>query len=107
MGIALFTAKYVGFRGINIDVRDRINKKNHFNDFPHKCTSNSADDIKNILAKMNKNSIYKGFIIKIELKVLWQKEKLLMMSNFSFCHNVFKSRLMQRLQKAYIYEGKS
>ena len=25
------------------------------------------------------------------LKTLWQKEKLLIMSNFSFCHNVFNS----------------
>ena len=30
---------------------------------------------------------------------MWQKGKLLVFSNFSFCHNVFKSRLLQmRLQ---------
>ena len=27
---------------------------------------------------------------------MWRKEKLLFMSNFSFCHNDFKSRLLQR-----------
>ena len=27
-----------------------------------------------------------------ELKILWQKEKLLIMSNFFICHNLFKSR---------------
>ena len=36
----------------------------------------------------------------IKLKTLWQKEKLLIMSNFSFCHNVFKSHLLQMRQKA-------
>ena len=34
------------------------------------------------------------------LKTLWQREKLLIMSNFSFCPNVFKSRLLQMRQKA-------
>ena len=37
------------------------------------------------------------------LKTLWQKVKLLILSNFSFCHNVFKSRLpQQRCQYASI-----
>ena len=35
-----------------------------------------------------------------ELKTLWQKEKVLVLSNFFFCHNVFKSHLLQRGQKA-------
>ena len=35
-----------------------------------------------------------------EWKTLWQKELLLIMSNFFFCHNVFKSCLLQRCQKA-------
>ena len=30
-----------------------------------------------------------------KLKTLWQKEKLLVLSNFFFCHNVFKSCLLQ------------
>ena len=37
-----------------------------------------------------------------ELKTLWQREKLLVLSNFSFCHDVFKSRQMQGRQKASI-----
>ena len=36
----------------------------------------------------------------IELKTLWQKGKLLVLSNFYFWHNVFKSRLLQRHQRA-------
>ena len=35
-----------------------------------------------------------------ELKTLWQKNKLLVLSNFYFCHNVFKSRLLQMRQKS-------
>ena len=38
----------------------------------------------------------------MELKTLWQKEKLLMMSNFFFCQNVFKRRPLQRRQKESI-----
>ena len=34
------------------------------------------------------------------MKTLWQKEKLLVLSNFSFCHNVFKSCLLQMLKNA-------
>ena len=34
----------------------------------------------------------------IQLKTLWQNSKLLNMSNFSFCHNVFRCRLLQRRQ---------
>ena len=30
-----------------------------------------------------------------KLKAFWQKEKLLVLGNFSFCHDVFKSRLLQ------------
>ena len=36
----------------------------------------------------------------IELKTLWQKEKLLVLSNFSFTHNVFKSRKLKLRQNA-------
>ena len=35
----------------------------------------------------------------IDLETLWQKEKLLVLSNFFFCHKVFKSRLLQKHQK--------
>ena len=37
-----------------------------------------------------------------KLKTKWQKEKLLVLSNFSFCHNVFKSCRLQRRQKRSI-----
>ena len=36
----------------------------------------------------------------IELKTLWQNEKLLIMSNFFFCHNVFESCLLHMHQNA-------
>ena len=39
---------------------------------------------------------------KIVLKKLWQMEKLFMMSNFSICQDVFRSRLLQRWQKASV-----
>ena len=37
-----------------------------------------------------------------KFKTLWQKEKLLASSNFSYCHNVFKSRLLQVRHNASI-----
>ena len=36
------------------------------------------------------------------MKTLWQKEKLLFLSNFSFSHDVFKSCLLQMRQNAPI-----
>ena len=38
----------------------------------------------------------------IELKTLWEKEKLLVTSNFSFTHNVFKSCLLSMRQNEYL-----
>ena len=35
-----------------------------------------------------------SLIVEIKLKTLWPKVKLLIMSNFTFGHNVFKSRLL-------------
>ena len=43
-----------------------------------------------------------GIITEKKLKTLWQKEKLFVLSNFLHCQNVFKSRLLQRLQNASI-----
>ena len=37
-------------------------------------------------------------------KTLWQKEKLLIKSNLFFCLNVYDSRLIQRRQKASVWE---
>ena len=39
----------------------------------------------------------------IEQKTLWEKQKLLVMSNFSFSHNVFKSRLLLMCQNEYLW----
>ena len=44
-----------------------------------------------------------NFVKCKELKTLWQMEKLLALSNFTFSHNVFKSPLLQRRQKASIW----
>ena len=38
-----------------------------------------------------------------ELKTLWKKEKLLVTSNFSFSHNVFKSCLFLMRQNEYLW----
>ena len=38
---------------------------------------------------------------KVE-NIVSKKEKLLIMSSFSFCHNVFKTYLLQMRQNAYI-----
>ena len=49
----------------------------------------------------------------IVLKTLWEKEKLLVTSNFSYSHNVFKSCLLFEHQNEYLwskgfkYNGKS
>ena len=39
----------------------------------------------------------------IELKTLLEKEKLLVTSNFSFSHNVFKSCLLLMRQNGYLW----
>ena len=62
-----------------------------------------ADDFGNILAKIMKISI-NGSIIK-EYKIWWQKETLLIISNVSFCHQIFKILLLQGVRKC-LYVGK-
>ena len=52
------------------------------------------------------NKIYQkygqmGYSYLIEEKTLWEKEKLLVMSNFFFSHNVFKSCLSLMRQNEY------
>ena len=42
----------------------------------------------------------------IELKTLWEKEKLIVMSNLSFSHNVFKSCLLLKRQNEYLWSKK-
>ena len=44
-----------------------------------------------------------GYIYLNVLIKLWEKEKLLVMSNFSFSHNVFKSRLLLICQNEYLW----
>ena len=68
-----------------------------FNPFPHTINRLWNYQVKNI------ENLYKLIKWKydywIELKSLWQIEKLLIMSSFSICHHNFKSRLLQRRQK--------
>ena len=53
--------------------------------------------------RKNLEKLHKGkYNNQIKLKPLWQKVKLLIMSNFTFCRNVFKSRLQQRRQKVSV-----
>ena len=52
---------------------------------------------------MSKNMDKWGYSYLIELKTLWEMEKLLVMSNFSFSHNVFKSCLLLMCQNEYLW----
>ena len=44
-----------------------------------------------------------GYNYPTEEKTLWEKEKLLVTSNFSFSHNVFKSCLLLMGQDEYLW----
>ena len=56
------------------------------------------------LIKKHEKAIYIWrFTYLHKFKTLWQREILLVYSNFYFCHNVFKSRPLQRRQKATIW----
>ena len=44
-----------------------------------------------------------GYNYQIKYKTLWEKEKSLVSSNFSFFHNAFKSCLMLISQKEYLW----
>ena len=44
-----------------------------------------------------------GYSYLMELKTLLEKEKLLVTSNFSFSHNVFKSSLLLMRQNEYLW----
>ena len=46
-----------------------------------------------------------GYSYLIEFKTLWEKEKLLITSNFSFSHNVFKSSLVLMRQNEYLWSN--
>ena len=50
-----------------------------------------------------KNMDQRGYNYLIESKTLWEKEKLLAMSNFSFSHYVFKSCLVLMRQNEYLW----
>ena len=65
-------------------------------------SKSAADDFENVYLKIWKISISVGIIIENKLITLWQKEKLLVLSNFSLCHDVFKCRLLQMRQNASI-----
>ena len=59
-----------------------------FNPFPTYMKS-AADDFEIIKTKIWKNHYKWSFNSWLKLKTLWQQEKLLVLSNFSFPHNVF------------------
>ena len=44
-----------------------------------------------------------GYIYLIAWKTLWEKEKSLVTSNFSNCHNVFKSCPLLMRQNEYLW----
>ena len=48
--------------------------------------------------------LYKSNFL-VELKTFWQKDKLLVLSNFSFCNNVFKSCLLDVRKLMYVGKG--
>ena len=60
--------------------------------FSHLATNND------IVSNMNKWE----YNYLIEKKTLWEKEKLLVTSNFSFSHNVFKSCVLLMRQNEYL-----
>ena len=64
-------------------------------------SSNSAAN-KDMMSKIWKKWLNNYLI---ELKTLWEKEKLLVTSNFSFFHNVFKSCLLLMRQNEYGVKG--
>ena len=61
--------------------------------FPHTTDLQQMSDFENLLAIISKNPT-----IWIELKTLWQKEKLFIMNNFFFCHNT-------KFSKAVCFRG--
>ena len=44
-----------------------------------------------------------GYNYLMDQKTLWEKEKLLVTSNFSFSHNVFNSYLLLMRQNEYLW----
>ena len=44
-----------------------------------------------------------GRKLSIQVETLWEKEKLLVMNNFSFSHSVFKRLVSQGRQKVSMY----
>ena len=70
------------------------------NPFPH--TRNLKQTTLKTSINIQKISRNYGIITEKGFKTFWQKGKLLVLSNFFFCHNVFKSRLLQMHQNASI-----
>ena len=61
-------------------------------------SSNSTANKDNDVENMDKW----GYNRLIKKKTVWEKEKLLVTSNFSFSHNVFKSWLLLMRQNEYL-----
>ena len=68
-------------------------------DMPILGSSNSTAN-KDMMSKIWING---GYSYLIKLKTLWEKKKLLVTSNFSFSHKVFKSCLLLMRQNEYIW----
>ena len=75
-------------------MRERVNP------FPY--NKPAADNFKMILTNIRKISSIQSMIIENSWNLFWQMEKLRSMINFSFCHNDFKSCLLQRCRKASV-----
>ena len=83
------------FHAIMPDHSRSFNIEKTLNPFPH--MTNLQQTTLNIFVKKWKISIIEWITNDLKWKTLWQKEKLLIMSNFFFCYNVFKSRLLQKV----------
>ena len=75
----------------SVYMRERVKL---LNPFPH-TSKLQQTTFENIYSRSGKSVEMKVYLLKKKLKTLWQKKKLLVLSNFSFCHDVFKSWLLQ------------
>ena len=91
----------VGFHmaHLHIEGNDVINNLNYMQ---NKIAACSTRLWKHIGSPIEYHFLWR-YNLFIELKTLWQKEKLLIMINFSFCHDGFKSRPLLRHQKVSIW----
>ena len=48
------------------------------------------------------NNVLDETLLPNQVEILWERENLLVLSNFIFAHSVFNCRLLQRRQKAFV-----